>query len=113
MFFDLRKAHRRVDRNRYCASIENAEEDHEKFDAGRKHHANPVTWRDVARDQTLCDPPGPGCKFSVGEGAENRRLILQHGQMQPIGVSCGMPLKRLDQGARFVGSRYRGKASSR
>jgi hypothetical protein len=104
--FKLQKPHRRINRNRYCAGTEDAEEGDEKIDACRKHDADPVARRHVMPDQTLCEPLGPGCKFSVGEGAENRRLVLQYGQMQPIGMTCGMPLEHLDQGARFMGGRH-------
>ena len=48
---DLRALHRRIDRHRHRAGIENAEECHEEIDSRRQHERDPIARHDVALDQ--------------------------------------------------------------
>ena len=52
---DLGALHRRIDRHRHRADVENPEECREEIDAGRQHERDPVSRHDVAFDQAGCD----------------------------------------------------------
>ena len=112
MIFDLRESHRGIDRHWNSAGIKDAEKGNEIIDTGRQHQGDAIAGRHVTRNQAARNGARSGCEFGIGQGSKNRRLVLQHGQMQPIGMPRRMPLKNLDQGPRFARRRHRWKGGN-
>jgi hypothetical protein len=94
-------------------SIKDAKKSSEIIDTGREHQGNAITGRNVTRNQAARKGARSGCKFSICQATKNRRLVLQHGQVQTVRMLRCMPLENLDQGPRFARSRHRWEGRTR
>ena len=94
-------------------SIKDAKKSSEIIDTGREHQGNAITGRNITRGQAARNGAGSGCEFSICQATKNRRLVLQHGQVQTVGMLRRMPLENLDQGPRFARSRHRWEGRTR
>ena len=106
MLLDARQARRRIDRGRYAAGVEHAEEDGEKGGAGRQHDGNPFAWFQPAAAEAQSNGPRPLGQLSVGDGGLAAVAFDQH-DMHAIAVPLDMPVENLGQGHRGVGGRFR------
>ena len=75
MVLDLRQPHRRIDRNRNGAGIEDAEEGDEEIEAGRQHQRDAVARHDVARDETGRDAARRVGEIAVGQAIGLGRVV--------------------------------------
>ncbi len=113
VLLQLRQPHRRIDRDRHCASIENGEKRNEEVAARRQHQGDAIAGHDIPLDQALRGFARGLGQLAIGHGCGWRDVILEHSQVQAVRMPGYMPFQDFYQGPRFGGSRHKGERRCR